>query len=63
MRQSYSNPATFKLLAAFFAIYVIWGSTYLAIRFAVEALPPLLMMGARHLTAGALLLGALLLRG
>lgn len=63
MRQSYSNPATFRLLAAFFAIYVIWGSTYLAIRFAVEALPPLLMMGARHLTAGALLLGALLLRG
>ncbi len=63
MRQTYSNPATFKLLAAFFAIYVIWGSTYLAIRFAVEDLPPLLMMGARHLTAGALLLGVLLLRG
>lgn len=63
MRQTDSNPATFKLLAAFFAIYVIWGSTYLAIRFAVEGLPPLLMMGARHLTAGALLLGVLLLRG
>lgn len=63
MRQTYSNATTWKLLAAFFAIYVIWGSTYLAIRFAVEGLPPLLMMGARHLTAGALLLGFLLVRG
>src|SRR5512146_3046018 len=63
MRQIHSGVTTFKLLAAFFAIYVIWGSTYLAIRFAVEGLPPLLMMGARHLTAGALLLGFLLVRG
>lgn len=62
MRQTSSSATTFKLLAAFFAIYVIWGSTYLAIRFAVEGLPPLLMMGARHLTAGALLLIFLLLR-
>jgi drug/metabolite transporter (DMT)-like permease len=63
MRQTYTNATTWKLLAAFFAIYVIWGSTYLAIRFAVEGLPPLLMMGARHLTAGALLLGFLFVRG
>src|SRR5512146_1200883 len=63
MRQIHSGVTTFKLLAAFFAIYVLWGSTYLAIRFAVESLPPLLMMGARHLTAGALLLGFLFLRG
>jgi len=62
MRQIHSGVTTFKLLAAFFAIYVIWGFTYLAIRFAVEGLPPLLMMGARHLTAGALLLGLLLAR-
>jgi len=63
MRQIHSGVTTFKLLAAFFAIYVIWGSTYLAIRFAVQGLPPLLMMGARHLTAGALLLAVLFLRG
>jgi drug/metabolite transporter (DMT)-like permease len=63
MRHTDSNATTLKLLLAFFAIYVIWGSTYLAIRFAVEGLPPLLMMGARHLIAGALLLGLLLLRG
>lgn len=40
---------------AFAAIYLIWGSTYLAIRFAIETLPPFLMAGARFLVAGALL--------
>lgn len=44
-----------RILAAFAAVYVIWGSTYLAIRFAIETLPPLLMAGARFLVAGALL--------
>ncbi len=43
------------LLAAFFAIYVIWGSTYLAIRYAVETIPPLLTAATRHLIAGAIL--------
>ncbi len=45
-----------RLLAAFAAVYVIWGSTYLAIRFAVETLPPLLMAGARFTVAGLILL-------
>lgn len=45
-----------KLLLAFGAIYFIWGSTFLAIRFAVQTLPPLLTMAARHLTAGTLLI-------
>jgi drug/metabolite transporter (DMT)-like permease len=45
-----------RLIAAFAAVYVIWGSTYLAIRFAVETLPPLSMAGARFLIAGAILL-------
>ena len=45
-----------RLIAAFAAVYVIWGSTYLAIRFAVETLPPLLMAGARFTSAGLLLL-------
>ncbi len=40
---------------AFFAIYVIWGSTYLAIREAVETIPPLLTAGVRHLVAGTVL--------
>jgi drug/metabolite transporter (DMT)-like permease len=46
-----------RLIAAFAAVYLVWGSTYLAIRFAVETLPPLLMAGARFLIAGAIILG------
>ena len=45
-----------RLLAAFAAVYLIWGSTYLAIRYAVATLPPLLMAGARFLIAGSILL-------
>jgi drug/metabolite transporter (DMT)-like permease len=45
-----------RLIAAFAAVYVIWGSTYLAIRFAVETLPPLLMASARFMIAGAIVL-------
>src|ERR1044072_8444705 len=44
-------------LVAFACIYVIWGSTYLAIRYAVETIPPLFVAGLRHLIAGALLFG------
>ena len=44
-----------KILAAFAAVYILWGSTYLAIRFGVETIPPFLMAGTRHLTAGLLL--------
>lgn len=44
-----------KTLLAFGAIYIIWGSTYLAIRYAVETIPPLLMIGVRSLTAGIIL--------
>lgn len=54
---------SFKLIAAFACVYVIWGSTYLAIRFAVETMPPLLMAGTRFLLAGGLLYGWILLRG
>ncbi|TNF72768.1 MAG: drug/metabolite exporter YedA [Acidobacteria bacterium] len=43
------------LIAAFAAVYIIWGSTYLAIRFAIETLPPFLMAGVRFLIAGGLL--------
>ena len=44
------------VIAAFAAVYVIWGSTYLFIRIAVETMPPLLMAGIRFLIAGAVLL-------
>ena len=52
-----------RILAAFAAIYLIWGSTYLAIRFAVETLPPFLMLATRFGVAGVLLFGWLRLRG
>jgi drug/metabolite transporter (DMT)-like permease len=51
------------MLAAFAAIYVIWGSTYLAIRFAVETLPPFLMTAARFAFAGGLMYAWARLRG
>lgn len=45
------------------AVWSIWGSTYLAIRFAVESLPPLLMSGFRFLVAGGILFAVRRLRG
>ena len=48
------NRAT--VVFCFLAIYLIWGSTYLGIRYAVETIPPLYTAGFRHLTAGVILL-------
>jgi drug/metabolite transporter (DMT)-like permease len=45
-----------KLALAFVAIYVIWGSTYVAIRYAVETIPPLVAAGVRHSIAGGIML-------
>src|SRR5213593_3886631 len=45
------------IFLAFSCIYLIWGSTYLAIRYAVETIPPLFVAGLRHLIAGGLLFG------
>ena len=44
-----------KVFAAFAAIYIIWGSTYLAMRFMVETIPPLLSVGIRFTVAGFIL--------
>lgn len=44
-----------RVILGFAAVYILWGSTYLAIRFAVATLPPLLMAGTRHLLAGLVL--------
>jgi drug/metabolite transporter (DMT)-like permease len=44
------------VILSFLAIYVIWGSTYIAIRYAVETIPPLYTAGLRHLFAGSILL-------
>ena len=58
-----AKPSRLALVSAFGAIYVIWGSTYLGIRVAVETLPPFLMAGARFAIAGVLLFTVLMLRG
>ncbi len=58
------NPAPLWLvLTAFAAVYTLWGSTYLGIRFAVETIPPFLMAGARHFAAGIALFAFARLRG
>jgi drug/metabolite transporter (DMT)-like permease len=44
------------VVLSFISIYLIWGSTYLAIRYAVETIPPLYTAGLRHLIAGTILL-------
>lgn len=44
-----------RLILAFAAVYVIWGSTYLAIQYAIETLPPFLMAGVRFIIAGGIL--------
>lgn len=55
VRPGSSDPPTLLVLAAFAAVYLIWGSTYLAIRFAIETLPPFAMASVRFLIAGGLL--------
>jgi drug/metabolite transporter (DMT)-like permease len=45
------------------ALYLVWGSTYLAMRVAIEGLPPLGMAGVRYVLAGVILLGVLRIRG
>jgi drug/metabolite transporter (DMT)-like permease len=48
-------PPAWLVAAAFAAVYLIWGSTYLGIRVAIESIPPFLMAGARFTTAGVVL--------
>ena len=56
MQQQASSPQTLRLqiIAALFAVYFFWGGTYLAMKVAIETIPPFLMGGLRFFTAGAL---------
>jgi drug/metabolite transporter (DMT)-like permease len=54
------SPSTFSVILALTTVYIVWGSTYLAIAYVVETLPPFIAAGARFLAAGAIL-GAFLL--
>jgi drug/metabolite transporter (DMT)-like permease len=57
------GPQGLRVWSALGAVYVIWGSTYLAIRVMVRDLPPLLGAGARFLVAGGVMLAVLAARG
>jgi drug/metabolite transporter (DMT)-like permease len=57
------TPQQWRVWSALGAIYLIWGSTYLAIRVMVETVPPALGAGTRFVLAGLLMLGALAVRG
>jgi drug/metabolite transporter (DMT)-like permease len=50
-----SAPKRVWILVAFAALYLIWGSTYLGILFAIQSIPPLLMAGARFFLAGVIM--------
>src|ERR1700729_3591079 len=52
-----------RVILAFFAIYVLWGTTFLAIRIAVEEVPPLFAAGTRFFIAGVVLYAFMRLRG
>jgi len=57
------RPTALRMAIAFAIVYLVWGSTYLAIRFAIESIPPFLMAGTRFLVAGGILYGWALARG
>ncbi|MCH7872377.1 MAG: drug/metabolite exporter YedA [Planctomycetes bacterium] len=61
--RSQPSPAKIMVVVAFAAVYIIWGSTYLAIRVAVETIPPFLMAGVRYMIAGGILYAWLRWRG
>jgi drug/metabolite transporter (DMT)-like permease len=48
-------PTRMRITIAFAALYLVWGSTYLGIRFAIESIPPFLMAGMRFLLAGMIM--------
>lgn len=63
MSAAATTPSRTSLILAFAAIYLIWGSTYLGIRIAVETMPPFLMAGVRFLLAGVVLFTFVKARG
>src|SRR5574340_135583 len=53
--KGHSSKIPASVWAGMITIYIVWGSTYLAIRFAVETIPPFLMVGTRFLISGLIL--------
>lgn len=58
-----THPPAWQLWIAFAALYIIWGSTYLSIKIAIETMPPFLMATTRFLLAGAILYAYARLKG
>ncbi len=63
MSGSAPPPRKLLVIAAFAALYIIWGSTYLGILLAIKSIPPLLMAGVRFFLAGVVMYGIALWRG
>jgi drug/metabolite transporter (DMT)-like permease len=63
MKRAMTRSRNLKVLLGFAAVYLIWGSTYLAIRVGVETIPPFLMTGFRFVAGGLLLYGWSRMRG
>ena len=55
MNDGRTHATRAQIIAAFASIYLVWGSTYLAIRYAIETIPPFIMGGIRFLVSGAML--------
>ena len=55
MNDGHTKASRGQIIAAFASIYLVWGSTYLAIMYAVETIPPFIMGGARFLISGTML--------
>ena len=60
---SQSSKLSTRVLVAFGCVYFFWGSTYVAIRFGVEVLPPFVLGSVRYLIAGPLMLAICAARG
>ena len=58
-----SRPSRAKIVLAFAVIYIVWGSTYLGIKVAVQTIPPFWMAGVRFLIAGSILYAYIRWRG
>jgi drug/metabolite transporter (DMT)-like permease len=58
-----ARPAVWLVVACLLAVYVVWGTTYFAIKVAIEGIAPFFLVGTRFVAAGALLLGWQALRG
>jgi drug/metabolite transporter (DMT)-like permease len=58
-----TQPSRLLIVLAFFAVYFIWGSTYLAVRFGLTGFPPFVLVSLRYLVAGVLMLSYCKIKG